>query len=291
MTFLVSANVDALRHLPLFRSLSLSEFDELIGALRPRRVSRGTTLFREGEVATEFHILVEGSVELSESNEPQVVLHPCAPIGELGALTGLPRNTTAVVAADALLLELPVSELHNLFARSNGLAVAFYRALLDVVGDKVRRDKTRIDEMRTNLIRTQKAMKELRELVLSSAETPLSQPVCDRLDDLIEHNRRGHYRAVPVRGHDASLRLKSGAMLQVVELSEGYLKLAPSKSTPTKGELSGVLCLPGGELPVGGRVERSGPDGALVKLDLLIEEHQAALAAYRTELQMLDLVV
>jgi CRP-like cAMP-binding protein len=199
MTFPVSANVDALRHLPLFRSLSRAQFDELIGAMRPRRVARGSTLFREGELATTFQILVEGAVELSESSEPQAVLRPCAPIGELGALTGLPRNTTAVVAEDALVLELPVAELHALFARSNALAVAFYRALLDVVGDKVRRDKTRLDEMRTNLIRTQKAMKELREIVLSSAETPLSQPVCERLDELIEHNRRGHYRAAPVR--------------------------------------------------------------------------------------------
>ena len=56
-------------------------------------------------------------------------------------------------------------------------------------------------------------------------------------------------------------------------------------------EVSGVLSLPRHELAVSGKVERVGTDGALLKLDLLIEEYKTALSAYMTELQMLDFVV
>lgn len=280
-----------LRHLPLFRTLKEAQLVELLRAFTPRRIAKGATLFREGEIPQNFQILTEGSIELSEAQEPKLTVTPVAPIGELGALTGIPRNTTAVALEPSQILEIPMSELHALFSRSSELAIVFYKSLLDVVGDKVRRDKVRMDEMRANLIRTQKAMKELRELVLSSDETPLSQPICDRLDDLIEHNRRGHYRAAPVSGHDASVRLTSGKSVPVVELSEGYLKLDPAAGIGAGSEVTGVLTLPRGELPVGGRVERTGSDGVLLKLDLLIDEHQRALAGYMTELQMLDFVV
>jgi hypothetical protein len=52
-----------------------------------------------------------------------------------------------------------------------------------------------------------------------------------------------------------------------------------------------VLALPKGEIPVSGRVERTGSDGILFKLDLLIDEYQKAMMGYMTELQMLDFVV
>jgi len=163
--------------------------------------------------------------------------------------------------------------------------------MLDVVSDKVRRDKTRMDEMRANIIRTQKAMKELRDLVLSSEETAMSQQLCDKLDDLIEHNRRSHYRVSPTDSHPASARLTTGQAATVVELSEGFIKLRTEKKTEPGAELTLVVALPRCELPLSGRVERVGTDGVLLKLDLLIDEYASALSQYMSELRMLDFVV
>ncbi len=280
-----------LAHLPLFRSLKPEQTKELLAAFVPRKVSKGQTLFREGEVPQKFQLLAEGEIELTEAREPKIVVRPIAPIGELGALTGVPRNTTAVATRDSKLLEVDREALMKVFSRSADLAFLFYKGLLDVVSDKVRRDKQRLDEMRDNIIRTQKAMKELRDVVLAADETPISQPVCDRLDELIEHNRRSHYRVSPMESHPASVRLNGGRPIPVVELSEGFLKLAASANLAPGSEATMVLALPKGEIPVSGRVERSGSDGILFKLDLLIDEYKQAMVGYMTELQMLDFVV
>ncbi len=287
----MSTTAAELRHLPLFSALTDEQLEQLHASLTTRKVKKGETLFREGDRPEQLSLLVDGEIQLTEANEPQLLLRPLAPIGELGALTGLPRNTTAVATADSELLEIRTAALTDLFARSSELAAAFYRALLGVVSEKVRRDKLRVDDMRGNIIRTQKAMKELRELVLASEETPLSQPLCDKLDELIEHNRRSHYRVEPVEGHSAKVRVSSGHEIEVTELSEGYLKLARDARLEPGSEWTMVLVLPAREIPVSGKVERLGDDGALFKLDPLIEEYRAALLGYLTQLQLLDLVV
>ncbi len=281
----------ALRHLPLFRSLTDDQLKELLTALSQRKVAKGTELFKTGDAARTFQILAEGEVELVEASEPKIVLKPFSPIGELGALTGLPRNATATATTDAMVLEIASDKLIQLFERSSELASTFYKSLLDVVSEKVRRDKLRMDEMRGNIIRTQKAMKELRDLVLASEETAISQPLCDKLDDLIEHNRRSHYRVSPTESHPASARLASGATTSIVELSEGFLKLAPAANVDPGAEITVVLTLPKREVPVSGKVERIGGDGVLVKLDLLIDDYAVALNQYMSELRMLDFVV
>jgi CRP/FNR family cyclic AMP-dependent transcriptional regulator len=280
-----------LAHLPLFRPLTGEQLSELLAAFVPRKVKRGTVLFREGEVPNKFQLLADGEIELTEAREPKVTVRPIAPIGELGALTGVPRNTTATATKDSELLEVDREALMKVFSRSAELAFLFYKGLLDVVSDKVRRDKMRLDEMRDNLIRTQKAMKELRDLVLAADETPLSQPVCDKLDELIEHNRRSHYRVSPLESHPAKVRFNGGTTVPVVELSEGFLKLAATKELKAGAEATMVLALPKGEIPVSGRVERAGSDGVLLRLDMLIDEYKQAMVGYMTELQMLDFVV
>jgi CRP/FNR family cyclic AMP-dependent transcriptional regulator len=287
----VTASAQDLQHLPLFRALNEAQLADLMASFDRRLVKKGDVLFREGDAPSHLRILVEGEVELSEENEPKVTLRPTTSIGELGSLTGVPRNTTATALTDVTVLEIDTFELTRKFDKSPELGLAFYRGLLEVVSDKVRRDRRRIEDMRGNLIRTQKAMKGAREIVLSSEETTISKPVCDALDDLIENNRRAHYRVVPVAGHDASVRLEDGSNVKVVELSEGFIKVDPAFPRTPGSEISGVLCLPQRELPVSGKIARASKDGVLVKLDLLIEEYNAAYQGYMTQLQLLDFVV
>ncbi len=288
---------DDVRHLPLFRLLSEPHIAELLGTFQLQKIAKGTALFREGEVSSTFLILFKGEVELTDSTEPKFTVHPVAPLGELGALTGLPRNTSAVALSDVEVLEAPLDALHRLFAKSGELAATFYRGLLDTVADKVRRDKRRLDETKLNLIRTQKAMKKVRELVLESEETPISKAVCDVLDEQIEQNRRAHYRVSPLPGHQAAVKLEGRGRVPVLEISEGFIKFDKPQAQDAKAayaagdDLSAVLVLPQREIAVSGRVVRSGEDGVVVKLDMLIDEYRGALQGYVTQLQLLDVVV
>jgi CRP-like cAMP-binding protein len=283
---------DALRAIPLFKDITEAPLATLTKAMKKETLAKGHVLFREGDAPDKFLLLVRGEVTLKEGADDRFRLRPIAPIGELGTLTGIPRNSEAVAATEAEVWSIPATELRALFEKHADVALPFYRNLLEVVSDKVGRDRRRLDDMRSNLIRTQKAMKNVRELVLSSQETPISKQVFEAIDDLIEHNRRAHYRVTPVPALPATMRLDGGGNADVVELSEGFLKLALADKIHAKGaELAGVLAMPTGEIAVSGRVERAGKDGVVVRLDLLIDEYKAQLDDYVTRLQMLDYVV
>ena len=129
-------------------------------------------------------------------------------------------------------------------------------------------------------------------MVLHAPETPISKPVFEMLDEHIELNRRGHYRVSPVEALPAHLRLDDRSEVRIVDLSDAFLKVdAPGAKVAPGGDMVAVLVLPSSEILVSGKVHRSGEDGVVVKLDVLIDEYHAVLMDYVTRLQMLDYVV
>jgi len=288
----MSITSDNLSTIPLFTGITGQDLEKLLAVFEKSVFPAGHVLFRAGDVPEHFLLLVRGEVTLKEGDDDRFRLRSVAPIGELGALMGLPRNAEAVTAAECEVWRVAVPKLVAFFEAHGDVAYRFHHNLLGVVSDKVSRDRRRLDDMRKNLIRTQKKMKALRDVVLESPETTISKPVCDALDDVIENNRRAHYRVSPVAALPASARMDDGTNARVVELSDGYLKLdLPGTAWPKGTDWSAVLAVLGQEMAVSGRVERAGTDGVVMKLDLLIDEYKRTLEDYVTRLQMLDYVV
>ncbi|MFO0756313.1 MAG: cyclic nucleotide-binding domain-containing protein [Byssovorax sp.] len=280
-----------LHAIPLFQSITDEHLTELMSAFERLVLPEGSVLFEAGSDPKHFFLLESGEVTLSEGDEVRFRLKPICPIGELGAVTGARRNTTAVTSAPSEVWRIGVVELAAFFEKHGDVAYPFYHNLLTIVAHKVRRETRRLDEMRANLIRTQKAMKRLLDTVLESEETPLSKTVAETLEDLIEHNKRGHYLVEPAHVLHSFVRLDDGRMIPVREISDGYLRL-PADAGLDKGKAwSGVLVLPAGEIPVSGTAESAGEGGALIKLDLLIEQYAGVLRDYLTRVQMLDFIV
>jgi CRP-like cAMP-binding protein len=281
-----------LRAIPLFRDIKDAQLGELIKAFERETLPAGKTLFQVGEVPTRLVLLAKGEVSLMEGTEERFRLRPLAPIGELGSMTSHPRNVTAVTATEVELLSVGVPKLLAYFESHGPLGMSFYQNLLSLVSDKVRRDEMRLEQMRHNIIRTQKAMKKLRELVLASVETEISKPIFEGLEDLIEHNRRAHYRVVPHPKFAANVRMDDGTVASVNEVSDGFLKVVPGTPMPPNGEFwSAVLVMPLGEMPVSGMIQRTGPDGVVVRLDGFIDDYRRMLEDYMTRLQLLDFVI
>jgi CRP-like cAMP-binding protein len=283
-----------LHAIPVFHGITDDHLAELMGAFERLSLEAGQILFEAGSAPLHLLLLVSGEVALREpgaSGEPRFRLSPLAPIGELGAVTGLRRSITAVTTQPSEIWRIGVAELTQFFEAHGDVAFPFYHNLLSIVADKVRRDEHRLEEMRGNLIRTQKAMKKLLGLVLESEETPLSKQVAETLEDLIEHNRRGHYLVEPTRTLTSAVRLDGGATVPVLELSDGLLRLRPPSMPLTGTHWSGVLVTPGSEVPVSGTVEATDEKGALIKLDMFIDAYAAVLRDYLTRVQMLDFVV
>jgi CRP-like cAMP-binding protein len=281
-----------LRLVPLFRGFSDDELAAIAGLFEPATPRADGVVFETGEPATEFYLLAAGEVTLVRPADDTYRLRPPALIGELGALTGLPRSCRAVVAGSAELSRLEAARLQRYFADNQELGVRFLANLLEVVADKVHRDQRRIGDMRQNLVRTQKELKHIRELILESPESPLSQPIHDAVDQLITHNRRVNYRVEPPAAAAARFRVDAGTA-DVIELSRTHVASTwPGRTLPNPGDwVSGVLDLGGTEVPASGKVIRVDGKRVTVELDLFIDAYAQVLEGYLTRVQLLDILV
>lgn len=289
----MAVRTNDLHAIPLFQGITEQHLHALLGAFETLSLRAGEVLFEAGSEPHHFHILASGEVELRENDAARFTLTPIAPIGELGALTGIPRNTTAVTTQPSEIYRIGRVALMDFFERHGDVAFPFQHNLLQVVALKIRRDARRIEEMRANLIRTQKAMKRMLEVVLESPETAASKELAETLENLIERNKKGHYLVEPTGALHSSVRLDNGALVPVIELSDSFVRfgLWPGEM-PKKGEsFSGVLVTTRSELPISGTVESHGDRSVLVLLDPLIDEYSKALREYLTRVQMLDFVV
>ena len=97
-----------LSRIPIFAGYTPGALAEIAEQMVARHLSSGATVFREGEPGTELFIVWEGSVRIyDESNQAQIAqLLPGAFFGEVALVTGEPRNASAEVIDDAVLLTL-----------------------------------------------------------------------------------------------------------------------------------------------------------------------------------------
>jgi CRP-like cAMP-binding protein len=280
-----------LRTISLFRGFSDDELGALGGLFTRLVVDDALPLFEVGEPATTLYLLTAGEVLLDRPNDEVFKLSPPALIGELGALASLPRSTRATVVAGSTVWALPATRLQSYLADHQERGVSFLVNLLGVVAEKMHRDQIRMADMRQNLIRTQKELKRLRELVLDTVETPLSAPVHDTLDQLIANNRRVGYRVEPPPALAARFRTDSGTA-EVASLSRTQLTLRSPAPLPAEATwCSGVLELAGAEIPASGNIVRAADDRVAIVLDLLIDANAAILEGYLTRVQLLDILV
>ncbi len=281
-----------LKQLPLFANITEAHLSELVSAFEEISAKPGDVLFEAAQVPKRFLILVQGEVALQEDGEERFVLRPLAPVGELGAITGLTRNMTAVARTPSRLLSISVQGLMD-FCESNGdVAFPVHHNLLRIAADKVGRDQQRVKEMRSNIISTQKAMKRMRDALLEAEDTPLTKQLFEELETLIAQNKKGRYLVEPTRAAAASVRLDDGTLAPVLAISKERLLFAGGTGGSKKGgHWSGVLVAPGRELPVSGTIDSSDSEQVAIALDLLIDDYAAQLDDYLTRLQMLDVVV
>jgi CRP/FNR family transcriptional regulator, cyclic AMP receptor protein len=295
MVLAMGPSATELRMIPLFHGFGDDELGALGRLFNPVEDKPGDhELFDVGEPAHELFLLTAGEVVLDRPEDDTFRLRPPALIGELGALTGLPRSTRATVSPGSKVWALPARTIQAFLAANQELGVRFLANLLTVVADKVHRDQTRMADMRQNLMRTQKELKRMRELVLDAAETPISAPLHDTLDQLITTNRRVNYRVEPPKQLPAHLRLDFGSA-PVADLSRTHVAVHDvrfgEERPAVDSWLSGVLHLAGTEIPISGRVTRVEGNRLTIQLDLLIDEYGAALEGYLTRAQLLDVLV
>jgi CRP/FNR family transcriptional regulator, cyclic AMP receptor protein len=280
---------DELRRIPLFRGFDDAQLDKIL-ALCQLTAIQGGVLFEEEAPADGFYLLTSGSVSLVQRGKEVHKLHPLAVIGEMGALTGRARTVKAVVGEGYEIWQIRATALRELFTADNELGFHFYENLLDVATDKIHRDQVRLQDMRKNIIQTQKDMKRMREYLLESDDTHVSGEIHHVLEQNIARNRRVNYRVEPPSALASMLRLDTGRDAKVVQISRTHLTVT-GRTGDVGDRVSGVLSLSGSDIPVSGRVFALIDGNTEVELDLLLDDYAAELEGYLTRIQMLDFMV
>ncbi len=129
---------DRLREVEVLGALDDEELVRLAGTGRERRLQEGEFLFRQGDRASAFHIVLEGKLETTrEVAGEQVLLMGHGPGGYLGAmalLTETPYRGSTFAVGDTVVFELDGDELRRLAYTHASLLRKFLPTLESVSG-------------------------------------------------------------------------------------------------------------------------------------------------------------
>ena len=111
-------SVDGLRRVPVLAALGDDELVRLAALGRERRVAAGEFLFRQGDRATAFHVVLQGQMDTTRDVAgEQVLMLSHGPGGYLGAmalLTDTPYRGSTFAVSDTVLFELDGEDLRRL---------------------------------------------------------------------------------------------------------------------------------------------------------------------------------
>lgn len=129
---------ERLRRLPALADLSDDEVARLAGQGRERPLAAGESLFRQGQRATAFHLVLSGKLETTrEVAGEQVLMLSHGPGGYLGAfalLTDTAYRGTTTAVEDSVLFEVDGEELRRLAVAHPPLLREFLPAIESVSG-------------------------------------------------------------------------------------------------------------------------------------------------------------
>jgi CRP-like cAMP-binding protein len=159
--------------LPLFAGLGAAELDAVLSEARSARYPRNTAVFRQGEDAHSFLLLLHGHVRASKTTPAgqQIVVRYVAPGETFGVATAIGLTqypATATAVDDSVVLAWPSAAWARLAARFPSLAAS----TLQTVGSRLQESHARVIEMSTQQVERRVAHALLRLAGQAGRKTP-----------------------------------------------------------------------------------------------------------------------
>jgi CRP/FNR family transcriptional regulator, nitrogen oxide reductase regulator len=139
-----------IQSLPLFRALDAAELDEVIAHATALRIPKGTAVFKQGDAATTFYVLLNGRLKVVKTTleGKQVVIRFVVPGDIYGIAKALNRKdypATASALVDSVTLAWDMAIWDDFMARHP----AFARNVMQMMGQRIEDAHTRLKEMST----------------------------------------------------------------------------------------------------------------------------------------------
>ena len=123
--------VAGLGGVPLFESLSKKELRELARASEDVAVDAGTVLCREGRLAQEFFVIVDGVAEVTKDGKRLAALEAGDFFGEIGLITTTKRTATVTATTPVRCLILMRGEFRRVLDEHRSIEQKVMQALAE----------------------------------------------------------------------------------------------------------------------------------------------------------------
>jgi len=149
---MADSNLEFLSRLPLFQALSLDEISILDQYLGLLELSKGDTVFDEGENGGFVCFVVDGELEVSKktlNGDSSVItkLGKGQAIGEMALIDELPRSATVKARSASSLTVLSRRDFEELAAQSPEIAIKILKYLARSLSLNLRRASNRMSDV------------------------------------------------------------------------------------------------------------------------------------------------
>jgi|DewCreStandDraft_4_1066084.scaffolds.fasta_scaffold37422_2 CRP-like cAMP-binding protein len=124
---------NALKKVDFFYSLSFGELDQLISALKKRKVKQGETIIKQGEIGDKFYIIGSGEVSVhikkGFSTKKVATLSTGDFFGEMALVTDLPRTATVIAEEPSELFVLYKQDFKKILMKNPKISTIINEAL------------------------------------------------------------------------------------------------------------------------------------------------------------------
>ena len=118
-----NAKIELLKSVPLFAGCSKAELRRLASIADEIDLREGTVLTREGRIAHEFFVLIEGTVRVMKENRKVADLGSGDWLGEIALLTRAPRTATVTATSPLRTLVITDREFRQLVSEVPSIAM------------------------------------------------------------------------------------------------------------------------------------------------------------------------
>jgi len=137
--------VQVLRKIPIFKGLSPSQVKRILGLCVHRQYEAAEKICQSGTPPDEMFILLTGEVSIATPEGLKVAtILPVTTVGEMGVITGQARSATAEATSPASILIIQKAQFDAVLKEDVDMQVKVYRAIIDVLADKLNNDNTRL---------------------------------------------------------------------------------------------------------------------------------------------------
>ena len=129
----MSAVIDHLTQVPLFRGMTQSALEAVAGLAAQTEFADGDEMTREGDEGDAFYVVVDGQLVISQNGMTVRNLGPGDFLGEISLIDGRPRTATATAAGPVKALVIRRPEFLDLMDRFGAVRLGVLMALTERV--------------------------------------------------------------------------------------------------------------------------------------------------------------